>query len=270
MSVFVELARAKVNLNLHVLGRRQDGYHSLSSIVAFADVGDRLALTAAQQNQLAVSGPFAQDVPVDDNIVWKAWRYLGEILALPPVSVRLKKNLPVGAGLGGGSADAAAMMRELLRLVGGALRDDQVRDMARRIGADVPVCFHSQACVMQGIGEEITPFSKTLPPALVLVNPMVGTSTAEVFAALNIKPGTHNAAGNATWRNDMTDAAIGLQPAIGEVLAAFAQTSLASPLMSGSGSTCFAVARNYSHAARQAAIMARKHPQWWIKAGRLG
>ena len=269
MALVVEQARAKVNLALHVLGRREDGYHALSSIVGFADYGDRLTLATSEKNNLRISGPFKDEVPLRGNIIWKAFDHLSALMPLPQVSVRLKKNLPMAAGLGGGSADAAAMLRGLLRLVGKSLNDAEVSDLAKAVGADVPACFYSKACLMEGIGESLTPFSKQLPPALVLVNPMVASSTIEVFGAMGLRPGQRYSGGHETWRNDMMTAAIGLKPVIAEVLHSLSETNLTEPLMSGSGSTCFGLAKTFAHAERQAIILARKHPKWWVKAARL-
>ena len=270
MLAVTEFAPAKINLSLEVLGRRADGYHELRSVVAFADVGDRLTITLAGQNELAVSGPFAEGVPLDEsNIIWKAWAHLHGLMDVPPVSVLLEKHLPLAAGIGGGSADAAAMLRGLLRLVDARLSDDQVRGLAA-IGADVPVCFLGKACVMEGIGEKITILDEQLPPALVLMNPRVACETAAVFKAMALHPGDIRPPSvRAEWRNDMTTAAIRIQPVISKVLSALGQTVLHPVLMSGSGATCFGLARDFDEAGSVAQGLAEAHPQWWVKAARL-
>ncbi len=271
MLPIAEVAPAKINLTLHVLGRRMDGYHEISSVVAFADVGDRLTVAAASQNVLSISGPFAADVPLDDgNIIWKAWAHLEAFMPMPQVSVHLEKNLPVASGIGGGSSDAAAMLRVLLRLSDVTLNAEQVADLAA-IGADVPVCFVGKPALISGIGEKISVLTEMLPPAAVLVNPLVPCSTAAVFAAMGLKPGDRRAArARAEWRNDMMAAAIRTQPMISDVLSALHKTDLFPVLMSGSGATCFGVAKSYEAAEGTAAALAKLHPDWWVKAARLG
>jgi len=268
MHAVTEDAYAKINLTLHVKGRRDDGYHELSSLVAFADVADRLVIEPAVAKSLSVTGPFADGVPIDDNIIWKAWHHLAATMEVPPVSVHLEKNLPVASGIGGGSADAAAMLRGLLKLVNRKLDDAEVRGLAA-IGADVPVCFESKACLMEGIGEKMSAPNAKLPAAIVLVNPKLGCETAGVFKALRLKPGQAHEVGDALWRNDLMPAALSLQPVIGEVLAALNKTDLSPCLMSGSGATCFGLASSLGHAEGEARKLAQDHPQWWVKAARL-
>jgi 4-diphosphocytidyl-2-C-methyl-D-erythritol kinase len=268
MSPALEEARAKVNLTLHVKGRRVDGYHELSSIVAFADLGDRLTIAPAKENTLTVTGPFAHDVPIDGNIIWKAWRHLSTLMDVPHVAVQIEKNLPVAAGIGGGSANAGAMLRGLLKLVKRELDMAQIQGLAT-IGADVPVCFRGEACLMEGIGEKISGLTNKLPPAIVLVNPGVPCGTAQVFSAIGLKPGQAHQGGMDEWRNDMTEAAISVQPVIAEVLGALKKTDLSPALMTGSGATCFGLASSLGHAEGEARKLAQDHPQWWVKAARL-
>jgi 4-diphosphocytidyl-2-C-methyl-D-erythritol kinase len=271
MPSVIELARAKINLSLEVLGRRADGYHELRSVVAFADVGDRLKISSADSNELEVSGPFAADVPRgESNIIWKAWAHLRSIMDVPFASVQLEKNLPVASGIGGGSADAAAMLRGVLRLVDRQLSDEQVIGLAA-IGADVPVCFLGKPALIEGVGEKISVLTEMLPPALVLINPLVPCSTVAVFAAMGLEPDIiRPSSGRAEWRNDMTAAAIKVQPLILGVLSALSKTALFPVLMSGSGATCFGLARDFGEAVAVAAELARLHPQWWVKPARLG
>ena len=270
MSAIIEVARAKINLALHVLGRRADGHHEIDSVVAFADVGDRLEIEPAPRNVLLVSGPFTADVPQDDdNIIWKAFQHLNGVMPLPAVSVKLEKNLPIAAGIGGGSANAAAMLRGLLRLVDAALNDDQIVGLAS-IGADVPVCFVGKPAHMTGIGEKISVLTEQLPPALVLVNPLVACSTTEVFKAMALPLGVMRSAPvKAAWRNDMTGAAIQVQPIISDVLSALHKTRLFPVLMSGSGATCFGIARGLEDAEAEAAQLQKLHPNWWVQAVRI-
>jgi len=270
-----ERACAKVNLSLHVLGRRADGYHELDSIVAFADIGDRLTLAPSAENRLTVTGPFAAEVPLgDDNIVWKTWNIIKGLRDIPKVSLELEKNLPVASGIGGGSADAAAMLRGLLRLSGITLNESEVRALARSLGADVPVCYYGKSCQMLGIGETIRTLSISLPKAILLVNPRKPCETAAVFKGMGLQPGEINAPAAGTddhglWRNDMTKAAIANQPVIADVLAALGKTNLQSVRMSGSGATCFGLADSLEEAEAAAAVVQAQHPNWWVKAARL-
>jgi 4-diphosphocytidyl-2-C-methyl-D-erythritol kinase len=270
MDAVREEARAKINLALHVLGRRADGYHELSSVVAFADCSDGLALTPAAQNTLAVTGPFAGHVPPgEDNLIFKAWRHLASLFSLPKVSVQLEKNIPVAAGIGGGSADAAAMVRACLRLAGQRLDDAQRRALAVALGADVPVCLSGRACRMTGIGELLHDLEHPLPVALVLANPRVAVGTVDVFREMGLQPGQAHDGGSNLWRNDMTQAAIRVQPIIADVLTALEASELGTPRMSGSGATCFVEAKSFDLAQQTAARLAANYPNWWIKAARL-
>ena len=270
MPQIIERAPAKVNLALHVRGRRQDGYHELSSLVAFADVADILTITQASINALTVSGRFAGDVPLDaSNIIWKAYRWLEAQVAVPPVQVKLQKNLPVAAGIGGGSADAAALLRGLLRMTQQTLTEAQINSLAMELGADVPVCFRGAACKMEGIGEIISPLTIELPCALVLVNPMQACATHEVFTRMGLQAGQAFKGDVEFWRNDMTKAALKVQPAVGEVLSALGQRNLATCLMSGSGATCFGVAQSLNQAQVEAQKIKALHPTWWVRAARL-
>ena len=183
----VEDARAKVNLTLRVVGRRVDGYHDLESMVAFADCADRLTLRTDGELQLKTTGPLADACgDVGDNLVLKAARLLAERVAgLKSGTFTLHKVLPVAAGIGGGSADAAAALRLLARANGLAIDDARLIEVARLTGADVPVCVPSRACVMTGVGEKL--LALKLPKlAGVLVNPRVAVATRDVFAALTI------------------------------------------------------------------------------------
>ncbi len=270
MDAIKEEARAKINLALHVLGRRADGYHELSSIVAFADCSDTLTLKHAEQNTLGVSGPFAAHVPPgEDNLIFKAWRHLSNLFPLPKVSVQLEKNIPVAAGIGGGSADAAAMVRACLRLVGQKLDDVHRRALAVALGADVPVCLSGRACRMTGIGEQLHDLEYPLPAALVLANPGVAVGTTDVFREMGLQPGQAHNGGSDVWRNDMTQAAIRVQPIIAQVLSALEKSGVGLPRMSGSGATCFVETTNFELAQQTAAQLAAQNPTWWIKAARL-
>jgi 4-diphosphocytidyl-2-C-methyl-D-erythritol kinase len=271
-----EFAPAKINLALHVLGRRDDGYHELDSIVAFADVGDHLVIAPSTEFSIEASGPFAGALPqARDNIIRKAWQEARAIATqqgstLPPLRVELTKNLPVASGIGGGSADAAAMLRGCLRLAEIDQRGDEVLAAALRLGADVPVCFLSKAARMRGIGQNITPLQDFAPLHAVLVNPGVAVQTSAVFAALGLKAGerlTRSSRGTGRWRNDLTAPALAVAPVIAAVLDALAPMPAR---LSGSGATCFALYPDAETARAAAARLSRDHPGYWVTAARLG
>src|SRR5258707_4040885 len=190
MPPLIEDGRAKVNLTLRVVGRRTDGYHDIESVVAFADCADRLTLTPGSELTLQMSGPLAQACgETSDNLVLKAARLLGE--SVPDMKVgsfTLDKVLPVAAGIGGGSADAAAALRLLAQLNGLAPDDRRIIEVAELTGADVPVCVRSLACVMTGVGETLQPLNLPKMPC-VMVNPCVPVATKDVFAALGLRNG---------------------------------------------------------------------------------
>ena len=287
-----ETARAKVNLTLRVLGRRVDGYHDLESVVAFADCSDRLTLAPGKDLGLATGGPRAQECgETADNLVLKASRLLGERVANLATGVfQLDKHLPVAAGIGGGSADAAAALRLLAKANGIELGDPRLLEAARLSGADVPVCVRSEACVMTGVGESLQPLSLPVMPA-VLVNPRMPVATKDVFAALGLRNGELHVgvsdmieaivwpdagAPMGDWlrmlsdgTNDLEAPAIRIQPVIGEVLAALHATGAKLSRMSGSGATCFAIFDSDADARKAAQTILRDHPQWWVHAGTL-
>ncbi len=184
-------APAKVNLTLAVHGRRDDGHHDLTSLVAFAGVGDEISLLPSPRESLAVAGPFAAGLETGpDNLVLRAARHLRERApGLRSGAFRLLKRLPVASGIGGGSADAAAALRLLARLNGLPLSDPRLMAAARATGADVPVCLASRSRIMAGVGDELHPPLRLPRLFAVLVNPGVGVSTAQVFARLGLKPG---------------------------------------------------------------------------------
>ncbi|WP_395661334.1 4-(cytidine 5'-diphospho)-2-C-methyl-D-erythritol kinase [Aestuariivirga sp.] len=273
---FALFAPAKVNLALHVLGRRADGYHDLDSIVAFADVGDSLTFTPAESFTVTASGPFAATLPpAADNIIARAYTAVAEIAAkrgrvLPPVAVHLEKNLPVASGIGGGSANAAAALKGFLSLAGLAEIDAEVMAAGLRIGADVPVCLTGKPCRMQGVGERITPVAGFTPRSAILVNPLVEVSTPAVFGRLGLEKGQTyrsaiaDAADPYAWRNDLAAPAIALAPVIGEVLDRLASTpGVSLAFMSGSGATCAALCGPETP-------VPDLNPSWWVVKTVLG
>jgi 4-diphosphocytidyl-2-C-methyl-D-erythritol kinase len=285
MVPLVEHAPAKINLTLAVLGRRADGYHSIDSLVVFAREADRLTLVPRERLSLAVRGATAGKAgPPDDNLVLQAARGLAvEIPGLKVGSFTLDKRLPVAAGLGGGSSDAAAALRLLARANRLKPGDKRLLKVARHVGADVPVCVDPRSRRMRGIGEMLSPPLALPKLAAVLVNPGVAVATKDVFAALGLKPGQcyrrplrqrplprHRKAliaVLASGRNDLEPAAIKLQPVIGRVLAALSrQPGCELARMSGSGATCFALFGSSRVAAVAARSLAKAHPRWWVRA----
>jgi 4-diphosphocytidyl-2-C-methyl-D-erythritol kinase len=293
ISELVEDGRAKVNLTLRVVGRRVDGYHDLESVVAFADCADRLSLVPGPELQLVTTGPLAQACgELADNLVLKAARLLGEgVEGLKVGTFTLDKVLPVAAGIGGGSADAAAALRLLARANGLAVGDARLTGVARLTGADVPVCVASRGCVMTGVGEHLSPLALPKLPC-VLVNPRVAVATKDVFTALGLRngellvgaadviqaivwPEEGAAAGEwieafASATNDLEEPASRIQPVIGEVLSALGEAGGARLVrMSGSGATCFAIFDDATAAQTAARKIQLAHPQWWVHAGTL-
>ena len=293
MPVLSDQARAKVNLTLRVNGRRVDGYHDLESVVAFADCADGLTLAPGPDLDLKMSGPLAQACgDTSDNLVLKAARLLAErVPDMKAGSFSLDKALPVAAGIGGGSADAAAALRLLAQLNGLALDDPRVVEVAKLTGADVPVCVNSLGCVMSGVGETLEPLSLPTMPC-VMVNPGVPVATRDVFNALGLRNGEllvgatdvllqdrwpDAKASLEDWvealaasSNDLEAPAMRVQPVIGEVISALNATNGAwLARMSGSGATCFAIYENTADAGRAAEQIRRDHPGWWVHAGTL-
>jgi 4-diphosphocytidyl-2-C-methyl-D-erythritol kinase len=292
-SDLVESAPAKVNLSLRVLGRRADGYHDIESLVAFADVGDRLSLTPGDPLTLTVAGPGAAQTGAEaDNLVVKAASALAaRVPGLRAGAFSLEKNLPVAAGLGGGSADAAAALRLLARANKLAPDNPCLHDAARATGADVPVCLDPRPRVMRGIGEML---SAPLPlPRLhaLLVNPGVAVPTKLVFsgwrpsanplralkraadfaASPNIQNGEQLLDWLASEANDLEAPAIALEPVIADVLASLrAAAGCRLARMSGSGATCFALFASAVDSASAGKNLRAKFPNWWISETVLG
>lgn len=275
-------ARAKVNLYLHVVGRRPDGYHLLDSLVVFADVGDRLEAAPAAALTLAVDGPFADGLGAGpDNLVMRAALALQAAIGAgaPGAAIRLTKNLPVAAGLGGGSADAAAALRLLLRLWGRDLPAERLAALALPLGADLPVCLAGGPRFVGGVGEAMVP-PPALPPAwLVLANPRLPLATAAVFKA---RQGPFSAPGRWLDRpadagalavtlkdrgNDLAAPARALAPVIDEVLGALAALpGCLVARVSGSGASCFGLFAEAATARRAADALADRRPGWWVAA----
>lgn len=269
-------APAKINLALHVTGRRADGYHLLDSLVVFTRFGDRIEVTEAEEDSFAVDGPFAAEVPVDgSNLVLRA---RDALTREGPVAIRLTKNLPISSGIGGGSSDAAAVLAALGEIWG--VQGETLEEAARSLGADVPMCLRAQPLIARGIGHEIKALADFPPLALVLVNPGVAVSTPEVFAALSERdnlplpplPKAIDFHSLRNWlettRNDLEPAARSIAPAIGVASKALDRAGSGLTRMSGSGATCFGLFETGNVAKRAAAAIRARNPDWFVAATR--
>jgi 4-diphosphocytidyl-2-C-methyl-D-erythritol kinase len=263
-----ETAYAKINLTLHVRRRRADGYHELETLFAFLNDGDQISVESAKSYVLEEHGLFGgQSGPSESNLITRAVRLVGEGV-LPPIRVDLAKYLPVAAGLGGGSADAAAM----LRLLGAGDRFD----LAASLGADVPACVASVPVIGSGTGTDLSPVVNDVSGlGCVLVNPMVSLATGPVFAnwdGVDRGPMPSGSAREIMFggRNDLEIAAIGLCPVIADVLVVLRDTNPLIARMSGSGASCFAIYEDIETAAEHAFnIREHLHQDWWTMHGRL-
>jgi 4-diphosphocytidyl-2-C-methyl-D-erythritol kinase len=277
-------AAAKLNLYLHVTGRRPDGYHLLDSLIAFAGVHDTVVARPSDDLTLAIEGPRAAGLTADDsNLVLRAARRLREAArSRAGAAMTLIKRLPVASGIGGGSADAAAALRALHELWGLDLPDSRLAEIALSLGADVPVCLAGRAAFIGGIGEQIAP-APALPAAfVVLANPGVAVSTPEVFAARQgsfSEPGRFRdtprdvaalASALALRRNDLMNAALSLCPAVGRVVGALTRLpGCRLARMSGSGATCFGLFEQEAYAECAATDLRNAEPGWWVAAAPL-
>lgn len=275
----VEAAPAKLNLCLHVTGRRADGYHLLDSLVVFADVADRVFAQPARGLSLVVAGPEGAGLQAEtDNLVLRAAKLMG----VADAALVLDKHLPVASGIGGGSADAAATVRALHRLTGAAMPG---KHDILRLGADVPVCLAGRPARMAGIGELVTPLPPLPTLACVLVNPRVPVPTPQVFASLtardnpalpDLPPSARaSAPAFAAWladgtRNDLVPPARQVAPVLAEVQAALEATKACLlARMSGSGGTHFGLFATRDAAAAAAQALRARHPGWWVEAGSI-
>jgi 4-diphosphocytidyl-2-C-methyl-D-erythritol kinase len=278
-------AAAKVNLYLHVIGRREDGYHLLDSLVAFADIGDRLTAEPGATLSLSISGPEGAGLAAvgDDNLVLRAARVLADYTGTTlGAALHLEKTLPIASGLGGGSSDAAAALRALAALWQVSVGEDAMYRLGAKLGADLAACLYGRAAWVGGIGERIEPAADLPEAGILLANPRRDLPTAAVFAARNgpfggvgrFAPMPADALGLArallARRNDLTEAAIDLVPEISAVLARLARLPGALlARMSGSGATCFALFPDRRAAERARVALAAAEPRWWCAAGRL-
>lgn len=273
-----ESAPAKLNLYLHVVGRRADGYHELDSLAAFVEAGDVLTAVAADDLSLAIDGPFAAGLSAGaDNLVMKAAAALRDRRG---AALTLTKNLPVASGIGGGSADAAAALRLLRRLWRLDLAEDRLAALGLTLGADVPVCLRSRPTVMRGIGEVLSAAPDLPPAGILLVNPRIPLATPDVFRRREgpfSAPVSFTGGGDvvalvaalAATRNDLETPASALCPAVPRVLAALrASPGCRLARLSGSGATCFGLYDDAAAAERAAAWLTERERGWWVRPTR--
>lgn len=281
------MAHAKLNLFLHVTNKLDNGFHSLDSMIGFSAYGDRLRLDPSDQFHLSYSGPFAETLSRQSgtDLVEKAAHAYAEARGCAPaISLHLEKNLPIASGIGGGSADAAAVLKGLSHYFG-PLPEDKLNQIALSLGADVPMCLSGKAAIARGIGEELTPVPNFSEVPILLVNPMIQVPTPAIFKArqgdftpninlakipsafqtvqslLTFLDGTHN---------DLAPPAIQLAPEIDLVLSALSQQSdCLLARMSGSGATCFAFFPDLSSCQKAKQNLQEKHTNWWIQSSKL-
>lgn len=267
-----QIAKAKINLCLHVTGQRVDGYHLLDSLVVFADFGDQVECFPAEHSSLSIDGPFGAELTAGgDNLIMRAV----DILRGGVAHVRLTKNLPVSSGIGGGSADAAAALRSLSDLWSVELPNDR----GLSLGADVPVCLASRATRMQGIGDRLTAVDFLPSMAAVLINSGDAVSTPMIFETLENKEnsdigklpdGPLTFDGTVSFlsmlRNDLQKPTMNQVPKIERILCALTDTGAALTRMSGSGATCFGLYDDLTKAKNAAHDLQVKNPDWWVKA----
>ncbi|KGF70992.1 4-diphosphocytidyl-2C-methyl-D-erythritol kinase [Hoeflea sp. BAL378] len=281
-------APAKINLALHVTGRRADGYHLIESLVVFTDLGDRISARLAGHDGFSLEGPEAGALSAEDaqgNLVVRAREALREAARLSgrtpaPVAITLAKHLPVASGIGGGSADAAATLKLLCDLWDYRPEPDELARIALKLGADVPMCLFGRPLVARGIGEALEPVDLGFGLDLVIVNPRIGVSTPAVFSALKSRendplpalPDLRDRDGFLGWleatRNDLEPPALGLAPEIGACLAALKSSGARFARMSGSGASCFGVFRDAEAAGEAAQRLRTDRPGWFVAATR--
>ncbi len=283
---FYETAPAKINLALHVVGQRADGYHLLETLVTFADTGDRLSFAADDADRFSIFGPFsavlATNGGLTDNLVLRARDLLRQAVIAtgqqaPAVAIHLEKNLPIASGIGGGSADAATALRGLLRFWRCSIPTETLDTIALSLGADVPMCLAGMPLMARGIGEELTLLPQLPAFAMVLANPLTGVSTPEIFRRLQTKNNPpvpkflpqnkddwqafiHN------LRNDLEAPAISALPVIQDVSDLLKQHGATLVRMSGSGATCFGIFPSFETAQQVEASLAAQRPDWYFKA----
>jgi len=281
---FSVFAPVKINLSLQIIGRRNDGFHLLESLIVFADQGDGLTVSSADTLSLTIKGPFAGSLSTDkNNLVMKAAALLADFHKIrPKAHIELNKNIPIASGLGGGSADAAATLHALTKLWRFPISDQDLNKIAEQIGSDVPVCLNQKSAIMEGIGERVHRLGNLPKFGILLVNSNFPVSTQEVFQKYEANfsvPGSLNQIpkDRKTFlklllglQNDLTQASINTAPEIKNVLSVL--SDLNNQLLvrlSGSGGTCFALFENTKNAQEAAKKLNKKFPDWWIKSASI-
>ena len=276
---FSVFAPVKINLSLQIIGRRNDGFHLLESLIVFADQGDGLTVSSADTLSLTIKGPFAGSLSTDkNNLVMKAAALLADFHKIrPKAHIELNKNIPIASGLGGGSADAAATLHALTKLWRFPISDQDLNKIAEQIGSDVPVCLNQKSAIMEGIGERVHRLGNLPKFGILLVNSNFPVSTQEVFQKYGANfsaPGSLNQIPKDretllkllhSLQNDLTQASINTAPEIKNVLSVL--SDLNNQLLvrlSGSGGTCFALFENTKNAQEAAEKLNKKFPDWWI------
>ncbi|WP_340150828.1 4-(cytidine 5'-diphospho)-2-C-methyl-D-erythritol kinase [uncultured Sneathiella sp.] len=275
------IARAKINLYLHVTGKRPDGYHLLDSLVVFADYGDELTVESDSSLSLEISGPFSAGIrAMDDNLILKAARLLQEKAVVKKgAKIKLVKNLPVAAGIGGGSADASLALQLLNELWGTGYSDRQLAELGLSLGADVPVCLYGKPTIMAGVGELLSAGLKIPKIHIILVNCNILVSTADVFRRLEISDTPKVGLGIEgctevdiisalrTAGNDLQAPAFQIAPQIESVIDEIAgETECQLARMSGSGATVFGLFETSEGARKAVQNIQSRHPDWWVLA----
>ena len=274
-------APAKINLHLHVTGKRADGYHLLDSLVCFADIGDNLIFQKSDRTEFEITGPFGTGLDANDNSIVKAARLLSQAVSREPrIKITLEKNLPLGAGIGGGSADAAACLWGLCQIWDLNLPEDFLQEIALKIGADVPVCLKSQPVIMRGIGEVLSPAPDLPELPAILIWPNCHAATPSVFKSLNLESFSSQADLKPVYqdtdaliadltlktRNDLEAPARSLYPVITDALEILQQEKdCRLARMSGSGSTVFGIFEDELSAVKAAQAIQAQHPEWWVR-----
>lgn len=272
-----EIAYAKLNLALHVRKRRTDGYHEIETLFAFLNNGDRLSVEEDEELGLSLTGPFADGLSEEDNLVLDAARLLASYSAgTARGKITLDKRLPVASGIGGGSADAAASLRMLNRFWGLDLTMTELEDLSRPLGADVPACIFSRTCRADGIGQDLHPVvnGRLDQQTVLLVNPLIPVPTGQVFAKWDGLDKGGLGEGNPlevalTGRNDLEEPALAVVPMIGEMLKLLEETEPLFSRMSGSGATCFALFETEERAREARIMILTRWPDLWTVIGQI-
>ncbi len=260
-------APAKINLSLQIVGKREDGYHLLESVVAFTEFGDEIQVIESDKLLLEVIGEFGHSLssqPQENNLVWKAAVALQRYLPQPSgAHIILIKNLPIASGIGGGSADAAATINALCELWKLDIPEKKLNEIALALGSDVPVCLYGKSAIMRGIGEVIIPTSLPQQYFITLINPNISLPTAEVFRDFVYQP-QNNTAAPEQYTNDLEKTAIKKAPIIEKILASLQATEgCISARMSGSGATCFGLYNDKIAAENAKKELQNAYPQAW-------